>query len=467
MKKIFIANRGEIAVRITRAAHTLEMKTVQAVSEADGDMLAARLADETIHVGPARASKSYLNKAALIKAAVESGCDAVHPGYGFLSENAEFAADVAAAGLTFIGPSFKVISLMGDKIAARRCAEAAGVPLVPGSGGAVTADEAIGVAESIGFPVIIKAAAGGGGRGIRVVERSEHLREQISLATSEANAAFGNGNIYVERFVEKARHIEVQVLGDGVDVVHLYERDCSIQRRRQKVWEEAPAAILDQGSREEICAAAVKLARSVNYVGAGTIEFLFDEATRRFYFLEMNTRIQVEHPVTEMVTGIDIVCEMIRIAAGQPLSIKQETVKVNGHAIECRINAEDPDNQFSPSPGIIKGLRVADGFGVRFDGTVYDGYSMPMHYDSLLGKLIVWGESRKVALARLRQALEEMSIDGVKTTIPLHRKLAHDANVVSLQIDTNWLEGWLQGRHARISTPDGIPLKSLSQDETC
>ncbi|MBN9008089.1 MAG: acetyl-CoA carboxylase biotin carboxylase subunit [Rhizobiales bacterium] len=443
MKKIFIANRGEIAVRIVRAAHSLGIKTVQAVSDADRNMLAARLADETINIGPARATKSYLNTDAIIKAAVASGCDAVHPGYGFLSENASFADAVAAAGLIFIGPDARIIRLMGDKIAARLCAEAAGLPLLPGSGGAIDAEKATEIARAIGFPIMIKAAAGGGGRGIRVVERPEDLGAQIALASNEAKAAFGDGKVYIERFVDSARHIEVQILGDGKNVVHLFERDCSIQRRRQKVWEEAPAASLTASLRDQICTAAVELAKSVSYRGAGTIEFLYDESERLFYFLEMNTRVQVEHPVTEMITGIDIVREMIQIADDKMLSFDQDEVRVVGHAIECRINAEDPDNQFAPNPGKISDLHVPGGFGVRFDGAIYQGYDMPLHYDSLLGKLIVWGEDRNAALGRLRQALGEMEIAGIKTTMPLHRRLAKDASVENLHFDINWLERWL------------------------
>jgi acetyl-CoA carboxylase biotin carboxylase subunit len=449
MEKIFIANRGEIAVRIIRAAHALGIQTVQAVSDADGEMLAARLAGETFNVGPARATKSYLKSDAIVAAALASGCDAVHPGYGFLSENADFAEAVAEAGLVFIGPDARTIRLMGNKIAARSCARAAGVPLLPGSDGAVDADEATEIAKTIGFPIMIKAAAGGGGRGIRVVERAEDLNAQIAMASSEAKAAFGDGKVYIERFVDKARHIEVQVLGDGTDVVHLFERDCSIQRRRQKVWEEAPAAALDNAVRDRMCAAAVELARSVAYKGAGTIEFLYDERDENFYFLEMNTRVQVEHPVTEMITGIDIVREMIQIAGGRPIGFDQAAVRVAGHAIECRINAEDPDKQFAPNPGRITDVQIPGGFGVRFDGAVYQGYDMPMHYDSLLGKLIVWGEDRSAALSRLRQALAELKIDGIKTTIPLHQRLVSDACVDSLGFDINWLEKWLsQGEAA-------------------
>ena len=457
MRKLFIANRGEIAVRIIRAAHALGIKTVQAVSEADGAMLAARLAGEVVSVGPARATKSYLNAEALVQAAVASGCDTVHPGYGFLSENADFASMVSAAGLAFVGPDPETIRCMGDKIAARRCAREAGVPVVPGSDGCVDAAEALAVAERIGFPVIVKASAGGGGRGIRVVRKSEDLAAQVQMAATEALTAFGGGGLYVERLIERARHIEVQVLGDGANVIHLHERDCSVQRRRQKVWEEAPAGKLSAETRDQLCDAAVRLAKFSSYRGAGTVEFLFDESDGSFFFIEMNTRIQVEHPVTEMITGVDIVREMIRIAGGQPLSISQSSIQPRGHAIECRINAEDPDRQFAPSPGVVSGLQLPGGPGVRFDGSVYEGYSVPMHYDSLLGKLIVWGDDRPSALARLRQALSEMSIGGLATTLPLHRMLAGDGNIAEQEFHTDWLEDRLAGE-AKASDPAiGLP----------
>jgi acetyl-CoA carboxylase biotin carboxylase subunit len=445
VRRLFIANRGEIAVRIIRSAHALGISTVQAVSEADGDMLAARLAHATALVGPARASKSYLNGAALVRAALESGCDAVHPGYGFLSENAEFAASVEAAGLTFVGPSATTIRQMGDKVEARHSAQAAGVPTVPGSDGRVTLDEAHKIAEQIGLPLMIKASAGGGGRGIRIVESRDKMETELAQASAEAKAAFGDGGLYLERFIRRARHIEVQIIGDGTDVIHLYERECSIQRRRQKIWEEAPAAALKPAIREALCASAVRLGRAVGYKGAGTLEYLYDEELERFFFIEMNTRIQVEHPVTEMITGLDVVQEMIRIAAGCRLSVRQDQVVARGHAIECRINAEDPQRQFAPSPGVVADLQIPGGPGVRFDGAIYQGYRIPIFYDSLLGKLIVWGETRKEALGRLRQALAEMQVNGVETTLPLHRMLVEDPEVLAASVHTNWLEAWLAG----------------------
>jgi acetyl-CoA carboxylase biotin carboxylase subunit len=443
MRKLFIANRGEIAVRIIRSAHALGIATVQAVSEADGDMLAARLANATALVGPARASKSYLNGAALVQAALDSGCDAVHPGYGFLSENAEFAAAVEAAGLVFVGPSAQTIRQMGDKVEARHTAKAAGVPTVPGSDGRITLDEAHQVAEEIGLPLMIKASAGGGGRGIRIVESRDELDSQLGQASAEAKAAFGDGGLYLERFIRRARHVEVQIIGDGTDVVHLYERECSVQRRRQKVWEEAPAAALKPHVREALCASAVRLGRAVGYKGAGTLEYLFDEESGSFFFIEMNTRIQVEHPVTEMITGLDLVQEMLWIAAGRRLSVRQDQIAARGHAIECRINAEDPRRQFAPSPGVITDLQIPGGPGVRFDGAIYQGYRVPIFYDSLLGKLIAWGETREAALGRLRQALAEMQVQGVETTISLHRSLVEDPDVLASAVHTNWLEAWL------------------------
>ncbi len=421
----------------------LGLGTVQAVSEADTDMLAARLADAAVVVGPARAAKSYLDGEALIRAALESGCDALHPGYGFLSENADFAAAVEAAGLIFVGPSSETIRKMGDKAEARRIAAAAGVPTVPGSSGRVSVDDARSIALEVGFPLMIKAAAGGGGRGIRVVQRAEDLDEQIAQASAEAKAAFGDGGLYLERYIERARHIEVQILGDGINVVHLHDRECSLQRRRQKVWEEAPSPGLNAAAREALCASALGLARSIAYKGAGTLEYLYDDLSKQFYFIEMNTRIQVEHPVTEMITGIDIVREMIRIAGGEQLGFRQGDIQASGHAIECRINAEDVHNGFRPSPGILTEVHIPGGPGVRFDGAVYKGYQIPIHYDSLLGKLIVWAESREAALARLRQALAEIRIGDIATTVPLHRLLAGDPEVATAEYHIGWLETWL------------------------
>jgi acetyl-CoA carboxylase biotin carboxylase subunit len=441
---IFIANRGEIAVRVIRAARELGLRTVQAVSAADGDMLAARLADAVAPIGPAHATKSYLNKEAVVRAALESGCDAVHPGYGFLSENADFAQMVEEAGLVFIGPRPETIRQMGDKARARQEAQAAGVPTVPGTEG-VVADLDIAKAEAtrIGYPVMIKAAAGGGGRGIRVARDEAELVTLFPQASGEARAAFGDGGLYLERFIGRARHIEVQVLGDGKRAVHLFERECSLQRRRQKVWEEAPAACLTEEQRAALCASAVRLAERVGYRGAGTLEYLFDDETGEFFFIEMNTRIQVEHPITEMVTGIDLVRTMISIAMGEPLALAQEDIALKGHAIEARICAEDPAADFRPSPGTVAALTLPGGFGVRFDTLLYAGYSVPPFYDSLLGKLIAHDESRAAAIARLDRALGELVVEGLPTTAPLHRALAADPAVQSGKVHTRWLEEWL------------------------
>ncbi|NDW05666.1 acetyl-CoA carboxylase biotin carboxylase subunit [Jiella pacifica] len=446
MQKIFVANRGEIAVRILRAAKELGIATVQAVSAADETMLAARLADETAKIGPPHASKSYLNGDALIAAALETGCDAVHPGYGFLSENAAFAQKVEAAGMIFVGPKPETIARMGDKAVARREAQLAGVPTVPGSDGTVKdVAEAQAAAEAVGYPVMIKAAAGGGGRGIRITENAGELAALIPQASAEAKAAFGDGGLYLERFVRRARHVEVQVLGDGERAIHLYERECSLQRRRQKVWEEAPAACLSDAQREALCMSAVKLAERVNYRGAGTLEYLFDETTGEFFFIEMNTRIQVEHPVTEMVTGIDLVAWMIRIAGGEKLGLSQKDIRLRGHAVEARINAEDPSADFRPHPGTVSGLEVPGGMGVRFDTMLYPGYQVPPFYDSLLGKLIAHAETRVAAIARMARALGELKIEGLPTTVPLHLALTRADDVRRGTFHTNWLEAWLKG----------------------
>jgi acetyl-CoA carboxylase biotin carboxylase subunit len=443
--KILIANRGEIAVRIIRAAKSLGIATVQAVSKADHDMLAARLADEVVEIGPAHASKSYLSVEALLKAAADSGADAVHPGYGFLSENAGFAQAVEERGLVFIGPAAETIRLMGDKATAREMAMKAGVPTVPGSPGRVEGVEAAqAAAEAVGYPVMIKASAGGGGRGIRVAHTPEELATLIPQASTEAKAAFGDGGLYLERFIARARHVEVQVMGDGTDAVHLYERECSLQRRRQKVWEEAPAAVLDPATREKLCTSAVALAKSVGYRGAGTLEYLYDDETGEFFFIEMNTRIQVEHPVTEMITGVDLVAEMIRIAAGAPLSIRQEDVAITGHALECRINAEDPAKNFMPGPGLVSALAVPEGAGVRFDTMLYEGYTVPPFYDSLVGKLIVHAPTRAEAIAAMAAALDQLNVAGIPTTIPLHKALARDGDVAAGRVHTRWLEPWLE-----------------------
>jgi acetyl-CoA carboxylase, biotin carboxylase subunit len=450
--KLLIANRGEIAVRIIRAAAELGIRTVQAHSKADQESLAVKLADEAVSIGPPQAAKSYLNIPALIEAARSTGADAVHPGYGFLAESADFADAVAAAGLVFVGPGGPTIRLMGDKVAARQAAAAAGVPVVPGSDGRVEDMAAArAVVARTGFPVMIKAAAGGGGRGIRIAASEAEFERFIPQARAEAQAAFGDGGLYLEKVIERARHIEVQVLGDGERVIHCFERECSLQRRRQKVWEEAPAPSLTPALREKLCASAAALALSVRYRGAGTLEYLYDEASGDFYFIEMNTRIQVEHPVTEFVTGIDLVREMIRIAGGEKLRFAQGEVALRGHAIEVRINAEDPAKDFMPSPGTVGELRLPGGHGVRFDSLLYPGYAVPPFYDSLLGKLIVWDEDRTSALARLARALKELEIGGIRTTRPLHLALAADESVRAARYDTRWLERWLEENAARLA----------------
>ncbi|MEX0924311.1 MAG: acetyl-CoA carboxylase biotin carboxylase subunit [Rhodovibrionaceae bacterium] len=445
VRRIFIANRGEIAVRIVRAAHALGIEAVQAYSEADAEMLAVRLADDAVCIGPPQAAKSYLAGEKLIQAALDSDCDAVHPGYGFLAENADFAEAVERAGLIFVGPSAATIRKMGDKAAARAAAQEAGVPVVPGSQGRLAStDAAVEAAKQVGYPVMIKAAAGGGGRGIRVAQDEAELRRFAPQAQSEAAAAFGDGGLYLERAIVAARHIEVQILGDGARAVHCYERECSLQRRRQKVWEEAPASCLDSAAREEICASAVALAESVGYRGAGTLEYLYDEKKREFFFIEMNTRIQVEHPVTEMVTGVDLVAEMIRVAGGAPLSLSQGDIALSGHAIEVRINAEDPAKDFMPFPGVIGKIELPEFEGLRFDAMIYEGYAIPPFYDSLLGKLIVHGKDRAEALEKLRRALDGLSIEGIKSTAPLHKALALDGDVQAGRFHTQFLEPWLE-----------------------
>lgn len=444
IRSVLIANRGEIAVRIIRAAKSLGLRTIQVYSAADADSLAVRMADKAVAIGPAAAKKSYLNIAAIIEAARQTQADAVHPGYGFLAENADFADAVVAAGLRFVGPSGAAIRLLGDKVAAREVARRAGVPTVPGSDGrANNPAEAATIAASIGFPVMIKAAAGGGGRGIRIIHDPAEFENQYLQASAEAAAAFGDGGLYVEKVIQDARHVEVQILGDGTNFIHCFERECSLQRRRQKVWEEAPAFRLPQAVRQKLCTSAVDLARSVNYVGAGTVEYLYDDATQRFYFIEVNTRIQVEHPVTEMITGIDLVQEMLKISAGDPLKLCQDDITISGHAIECRINAEDPFKDFQPSPGQIEALKVPIGDGVRFDTMLYDGYTVPPFYDSLLGKLIVYARTREACLDHLANALRDLVVTGIPTTIPLHQALARDPEVAAGTIHTRFLEGWL------------------------
>ena len=445
IERLFIANRGEIAVRIIRAARSLGVHTIQAHSEADADMLAVRMADEAVCIGPAQAAKSYLDVDAVVKAAKDTGADAVHPGYGFLAESPRFARAVADAGMIFVGPSADTIQSMGDKVSARQAAEAAGVPVVPGSDGRVDdMDEAARIAERIGYPVMIKASAGGGGRGIRIAETPEELAKLAPQARQEAQAAFGDGGIYIEKVIREPRHIEVQVLADGTRAVHCYERECSLQRRRQKVWEEAPAFALPEATRQAMCDSAVDLAEAVQYVGAGTVEYLYDARDDEFYFIEMNTRIQVEHPVTEMVTGLDLVALMIRVCGGEALPVTQEQINLNGHAIEVRLNAEDPHMKFMPFPGVVGALDLPESDGIRVDHFLYEGYQIPPFYDSLIGKLIVHAQTREAAIDKMATALDAVKIDGLKTTIPLHKALARSEDVRAGRIHTQWLEPWLE-----------------------
>lgn len=452
LKKLLIANRGEIAVRIIRAAKDLGIKTVAVHSAADVDSLHVMLADEAVNIGPPAAKKSYLNVEAILEAAKTTGCDSIHPGYGFLAENAAFSDAVSAAGLIFVGPSGDAIRLMGDKVSARSAAAAAGVPVVPGSTGRVEGIEAARhILIETGFPVMIKAAAGGGGRGIRIANNLAEFEQAFPQAEAEALAAFGDGGLYMEKVIGKARHIEVQVLADGTNAVHCYERECSLQRRRQKVWEEAPSMALSEDLREKLCASAVALAKAVGYSGAGTVEYLYDDDANEFYFIEMNTRIQVEHPVTEAITGIDLVAEMLRIAGGETLRIKQKDIAVSGHSIEVRINAEDPSKDFAPFPGVVGQLRLPGGPGVRFDSMLYPGYQVPPFYDSLLAKLIVHGETREAAIIRLQRALDELNIEGMKTTKPLFLALADDPSVRKGNVHTRWLEGWLNENAAALA----------------
>lgn len=444
-KTLLVANRGEIAVRIVRAARELGLRTVVVYSDADAQSLAVQMADAAEHIGPSPAGKSYLNMTAVLEAAQRCGAHAVHPGYGFLSENAMFAAAIEQAGLIFVGPSAEAIRTMGDKAAARAAAAKAGVPTVPGSEGTLeSVEEALRLADTIGYPVMIKAAAGGGGRGIRVAQNPQELSQQMVTAQAEAKAAFGNGAVYLERFIRRARHVEVQILGDGQQVIHCFERECSLRRRRQKVWEEAPSQALSAAQRQALCESAVRLAKAVSYRGAGTLEYLFDDETGEFFFIEMNTRIQVEHPVTEMVTGVDLVKEMIRVSFGAPLRLKQADIVLRGAAIEVRINAEDPARNFAPCPATLGELRVPGGMGVRFDTMLYSGYRIPPFYDSLLGKLIVHDTDRDGALARLDRALQELRTEGLTTTATLHRRLVQDKSVRAAAFHTGFLEQWLE-----------------------
>ena len=440
MQKVLIANRGEIALRVIRACKELGLKTVAVHSTADRELMHLAMADESVCIGPAPATLSYLNIPAIISAAEVTGADGIHPGYGFLAENADFAEQVENSGFTFIGPSAAVIRLMGDKVSAIAAMKETGVPTVPGSDGPLPEDEAecLKIAQRVGYPVIIKAAGGGGGRGMRVVHEESELIKSIKLTQVEAGAAFGNPMVYLEKFLTNPRHVEVQVLSDGQgNAVHLGDRDCSLQRRHQKIIEEAPAPGIDEKARAEVQARCVQACIDLGYRGAGTFEFLYENG--EFYFIEMNTRVQVEHPVSEMVTGIDIVKEQILVASGQPLSITQDDVVIRGHAIECRINAEDP-RTFMPSPGTVTFYHAPGGNGVRVDSHLYSGYKVPPNYDSLVGKLITYGASRDEALARMRNAIDELVVDGIKTNTPLHRELVRDPGFCKGGVNIHYLE---------------------------
>ena len=441
--KILIANRGEIALRVHRACNEMGIHTVAVHSEADRSAMHVRLADESVCIGPAPAAKSYLNIPAIIAACEITGAQAVHPGYGFLSENARFAEILTAHGYTFIGPRPEHIRVMGDKIAAKRAVAAAGIPVVPGSEGALTSEaEALAAAEAIGFPVLIKAAAGGGGRGMKVAQTREEVAEAYGTARGEAKAAFGDDAVYMERYLARPRHIELQVIADSFGAVcHLGERDCSLQRRHQKMMEEAPSPAIDAEARARIGQVVVEAVKTIGYLGVGTIEFLYENG--EFFFIEMNTRLQVEHPVTEAITGVDLVREQIRIAAGLPLSFTQDEVRFAGHSIECRINAENP-RTFTPSPGLVTDFHAPGGLGVRLDSALYAGYSIPPYYDSLAGKLIVHGRDRQEALARMRRSLAEMVVGGVETTIPLFQDLLQDPDIIEGRYDIHWLERWIK-----------------------
>jgi len=441
LKKLLVANRGEIAVRIIRTAREMGILTVAVVSEADRGSNAERLADESVVIGPAPAGLSYLNHDAVIAAAQETGADAIHPGYGFLSENAAFARKVEAAGLTWVGPSPDSIDLMGDKSRARQAALAAGVPVLKGTEGALdTSADIEAVADGIGFPLVVKASAGGGGRGIRLIESREDVRSTVEVAQAEAQAAFNSSDVYFERFVTRARHVEVQVLGDGETWVHLGDRDCSMQRRQQKVIEEAPAPNIPDHLRQQMRESSVELARQSQYLGAGTVEFLYDPEHQEVAFIEMNTRLQVEHPISEAITGIDLVREQLRIASGEKLGYTQEDVTFTGHAFEFRINAEDPDNNFMPSPGRIDSLELSGGPGVRSDFGFSAGQTVVPFYDSLLGKLVVWAKDRDQAIARAARVLGETEITGIKTTVPLMRRLVALEDFAQAKHHTTYIE---------------------------
>ena len=449
LKKVLIANRGEIALRVLRACREMGIATVAVHSEADKDSLHVKLADESVCIGPAPSPQSYLYIPAIIAAAEVTGADAVHPGYGFLAENANFAEQVEQSGFIFIGPRADTIRLMGDKVSAKQAMQEAGVPCVPGSDGALPDDPEtiIKTAAKVGYPVIIKASGGGGGRGMRVVERKEDLIKSVEMTKTEAGAAFGNPMVYMERYLQRPRHVEIQVLADEHgNAIYLAERDCSLQRRHQKVIEEAPAPFITAEQREKIGQACADACKRIGYRGAGTFEFLYEDG--EFFFIEMNTRVQVEHPVTELITGVDIVQEQIRIAGGLPLQYRQKDIKVEGHAFECRINAEDPYN-FIPSPGLIESCHLPGGFGIRVDSHIYQGYRIPPYYDSLIGKVCVIGKTREQAMAKMRVALAELAVTGIKTNTPLHRDLFSDPGFEKGGVSIHYLEHWLEERKAK------------------
>ena len=449
LKKVLIANRGEIALRVLRACREMGIATVAVHSEADKDSLHVKLADESVCIGPAPSPQSYLNIPAIIAAAEVTGADAVHPGYGFLAENANFAEQVEQSGFIFIGPRADTIRLMGDKVSAKQAMQEAGVPCVPGSDGALPDDPEtiIKTAAKVGYPVIIKASGGGGGRGMRVVEKEEDLIKSVEMTKAEAGAAFGNPMVYMERYLQRPRHVEIQVLADEHgNAIYLGERDCSMQRRHQKVIEEAPAPGITAKEREKIGKACVEACKRIGYRGAGTFEFLYEGG--EFFFIEMNTRVQVEHPVTELISGVDIVQEQLRVAAGEKLQYKQKDIVLEGHAFECRINAEDPYN-FIPSPGLIESCHLPGGFGIRVDSHIYQGYRIPPNYDSLIGKICVHGKTREQAMAKMRVAMAELAITGIKTNADLHRDLFRDPGFADGGVSIHYLEQWLEARKAR------------------
>ncbi len=449
LKSVLIANRGEIGLRVIRACKELGIRSVLAYSEGDANSLPVKLADQAVCIGPAQATASYRNPRAVISAALAYKVDAIHPGYGFLSENADFAALCEEEQIGFIGPAAGIIRRMGDKIEAKKIARRAGVPTVPGSLGAIAEySEALAVASEVGYPLLIKAAAGGGGRGMRVVETAQTLEKDLTEIMSEAEVAFGDPSVYIERYLTDIRHIEIQVISDGQTVLHLGERDCTAQRRNQKLIEESPSPVLTAELRQEMADAAVALCHEVGYKNAGTVEFVFDNVERKFYFIEMNTRIQVEHPVSEMVSGIDLIKLQLQIAGGTLLNLTQDDIVITGHAIECRINAEDPENNFVPRPGTITNFRAPGGFGIRMDTHIETGYTIPPYYDSMIGKLICWGKDRDEALARTIRALDELVIEGITTTAPFHKKILETEKFVSGDFNTAFVAQFLETERA-------------------